>query len=104
MHIHQVNRYTKLLRESYRDSGTVKKFTIANVTDWDEAELSRLFKLIDLQRQARGTPRESQANFQLSQLLVAHTVDFWRLSWMLSTEEKRLRARNLQKRRYHQTK
>ena len=102
MHIHQVNPYTKLLRESYKDGGSVKKFTFINVTNWSEAELNKLHKLIELQRQVRGTPLEDQVSLQLSLLLVAHGVDSWRLfqigrKSMFSPEERRLQAHNRQK-------
>jgi hypothetical protein len=97
MHIHQVNPYTKLLRESYRDNGMVRKLTLANVSGWNGADLNELLKLIDLQRQVRGTSRESQVNLQLSQLLADHAVEPWRLLQVLSSEERRLQARNLRK-------
>lgn len=48
MHIHRIrsgsrNQYTKvLLRESYRDGNTVKKRTIANLSDWDEQRIAML--------------------------------------------------------------
>lgn len=78
MHINLVrsgkdSRYVKrLLRESFREAGKVRKRTLLNVSRWDEQTLRMLEDALKVRRRARDLVATEQAERLIADLIAAN--------------------------------
>lgn len=84
MHIHKIKSGDKvklLLRVSYRDGGTVKKFTLANLSSWSQDDLIELERLLKAKRAASGKDLHKELGIRIFGFVASLTpsAKLWKL-------------------------
>lgn len=84
MHIHKIKfgkHVKRLLRVSYRDGGTVKKFTLANLSSWSPDDLAQLESLLQAKRAASGKDLRKELGIRIFGFVASLTpsAKLWKL-------------------------
>ena len=76
MHIHCVKfgkHVKRLLRISYREAGRVRKYTLANLTNFDQAALSAIEDAVNFRRYCRDIDLRRHIDMQIFNILSENT-------------------------------